>query len=146
MIHHQGAGLRQSDLLLCRRKQQDLSLLTVNTRDRYKYHIIMPATSPVRATNEASHAWTNHHTQIIRSILAVYECCLCMVRQLPESDPSTTCEWPAVVSRSTNQCHACFNFSRLCSMSPILHSDSSSLLAFTCFTISIFVKYLNTLI
>ena len=30
---------------------------------------------------------------------------------------------------STNKCHACFNFSRLCFGSPILHSDSSPPLA-----------------
>ena len=43
-------------------------------------------------------------------------------------------------------CHACFTFSCLCSGLPTLHSDSSPPLAFTCFMISIFVKYLNALI
>ena len=41
---------------------------------------------------------------------------------------------PAIVGRSTSQCHAYFNFSRLHSGSPTLYSDSSSPLAFTCFT------------
>ena len=34
----------------------------------------------------------------------------------------TTCERPTVVGRSTNQSHACLNFSRLHSRSPTLHS------------------------
>ena len=55
----------------------------------------------------------------------------------------------SVVGRSTNQCHACFNFSSVRFGSPTLHCDSIVISSLhwpsTCFT-SIFVKYLNTLI
>ena len=55
---------------------------------------------------------------------------------------------PVVVGRSTNQCHACFNFSRLrsgsgplrCTLTVALHQISASC------TTSIFVKYLNALL
>ena len=73
---------------------------------------------------------------------------------VPEATQSTTVcinyictahEWPDVISTSTNQCHA-----STCSLprsgSPTLHSDSSPPLAYTCFMMSIFVKYLNALI
>ena len=69
----------------------------------------MPAISPARAANVATHAWTKLYTEIMSKISDVYEYGLCMA--LPEATPAvnprpyfcTACERPAIVGRSANQ-------------------------------------------
>ena len=69
-----------SGLLVCHGIYQDLSLSTVYAKfqninvakspEIVEYHIGMPAISPARATNVATHAWTKLYTEIILVFLS----------------------------------------------------------------------------
>ena len=98
----------------------------------------MPAISPARVANVASHGWTKLYNEIMRWISGVYECCSCHgwlastwsdLNHCPYSYRLwAACRWWSVEYKPKESCYTCFNFCCLCSGSPTLHSDSSCML------------------
>ena len=109
----------------------------------------------VRAAIMTVHAWTTHES-LECSLYVTFTWvkqhqppCMSFLSSLPWSLPVIySPRLRSELIKTYTSCHTCFNFTRLCSGLPMLHSDRSPPLAFTCFMhrISIFMKYLNVFI
>ena len=94
-----------------------------SSRDKYKYHIYQPFFQPGQLT------WLHMHgLSFTPKFLALMSARARYLKQPSQPPPSIliciACERPAIIGRTTNQCHVCFNFS-------CLSSDCSPPLAFT---------------